>query len=73
MTEGRMKQGKFVSVDGVRTHYFEAGDDHRGLRPTIVLLHSAEFGGCAEFSWEHNMKRLASAIMSWRPIISALA
>jgi len=54
-----MKQGKFISVDGVRTHYFEAGDAHRGQRPSVLLLHSAEFGGCAEFSWEYNMTALA--------------
>ncbi len=50
-----MKQGHFVSVDGIRTHYFEAGSEHRGKRPTILLLHSAEFGGCAEFTWEYNL------------------
>ena len=55
-----MKEAKYVSVDGVRTHYFEAGDEHRGKRPTILLLHSAEFGGCAEFSWERNMPALAA-------------
>lgn len=50
-----MKQAKFVSIDGIRTHYFEAGEEHRGKRPTILLLHSAEFGGCSEFSWEYNL------------------
>ena len=25
----------------------------------MVLLHSAEFGGCAEFSWEHNIPAIA--------------
>ncbi|MGE3248479.1 MAG: alpha/beta fold hydrolase, partial [Beijerinckiaceae bacterium] len=54
-----MKEAKYVSVDGIRTHYFEAGDAHRGKRPTILLLHSAEFGGCAEFSWERNMPAFA--------------
>lgn len=50
-----MKEGAYVSVDGIRTHYFEAGRIHRGKAPTVLLLHSAEFGGCAEFSWEHNL------------------
>ncbi|MCC2096196.1 MAG: alpha/beta hydrolase [Hyphomicrobiales bacterium] len=54
-----MQEAKYISVDGIRTHYFEAGDRHRGKRPTVVLLHSAEFGGCAEFSWERNMPALA--------------
>lgn len=54
-----MKEGAFVLVDGVRTHYFEGGREHRGKRPTVLLLHSAEFGGCAEFSWEFNLPVLA--------------
>ncbi len=44
----------YVDVDGIRTHYLEAGDG-----PTIVLLHSGEFGGCAELSWEHNIGPLS--------------
>ncbi len=52
-------QGRFVSVDGVRTHYFEAGEVHKGARPSALLLHSAEFGGCAETSWEFNLPVLA--------------
>ena len=35
-------QSRFVSIDGIRTHYFEAGEQHKGARPSIVLLHSAE-------------------------------
>jgi len=54
-----MNEAKYLSVDGIRTHYFEAGEEHRGKRPTILLLHSAEFGGCAEFSWEQNMPAFA--------------
>lgn len=54
-----MKRAKFISVDGIKTHYFEAGDAHRGTKPTILLLHSAEFGGCAEFTWEQNIGALA--------------
>lgn len=52
-----MKTGKFVTVDGIETHYFEAGE--RGAAPTVLLLHSAEFGGAAEFSWEFNLDALA--------------
>ncbi len=47
-----MRVGHFVSVDGIKTHYFEAGVEHRGKKPTIVLLNSAEYGGAAEFTWE---------------------
>lgn len=46
--------GRFVMVGGVRTHYLEAGEG-----PTVVLLHSGEFGGAAEISWEHNIGALA--------------
>lgn len=53
-----MRHGKFISVDGIRTHYFEAGENHRGRRPSILLLHSAEYGGAAEFSWEFNLAAL---------------
>jgi 2-hydroxymuconate-semialdehyde hydrolase len=53
-----MRQGKFISVDGIRTHYFEAGESHRGRKPSVLLLHSAEYGGAAEFSWEFNLEAL---------------
>ena len=38
----------------------EAGAVHRGRRPSVLLLHSAEFGGAAELSWEFNMDVLAA-------------
>ena len=50
-----MKEYKYISVDGIRTHYIEAGDEHRGVRPTILLLHSAEFGGCGQITWDYNI------------------
>jgi pimeloyl-ACP methyl ester carboxylesterase len=53
-----MMGGHTVSVDGIRTHYFEAGIGHKGRKPTVLLLHSAEFGGCAETSWEYNLPAL---------------
>src|SRR5579872_3837963 len=49
-----MIRSRFINVDGIRTHYLEAGEG----RP-IVLLHSGEFGGCAELSWEFTIPRLA--------------
>ena len=54
-----MREGKYCLVDGVRTHYFEEGVAHKGKRPSILLLHSAEYGGAAEFSWEFNIPALA--------------
>ena len=53
-----MSSSHFVSIDGVRTHYIEAGAVHRGRRPSVLLLHSAEFGGAAELSWEFNIDAL---------------
>ena len=47
-----MREGKYISVDGLKTHYLEAGVEHRGKKPSIVLLNSAEYGGAAEFTWE---------------------
>lgn len=53
-----MREGKYIDVDGFRTHYFEAGEKHKGKKPTLLLLHSAEYGGAAEFSWEFNLAPL---------------
>ncbi len=53
-------QSHYVAVDGARTHYLEAGLEHRGLRPSVLLLHSAEFGGSAETSWEFNIGAIAT-------------
>jgi len=50
-----MSASHFVMIDGVRTHYLEAGAVHRGRRPSVLLLHSAEFGGAAELSWQYNI------------------
>lgn len=50
-----MSASHFVMIDGVRTHYLESGAVHRGRRPSLLLLHSAEFGGAAELSWEFNI------------------
>src|SRR5208282_583988 len=45
---------QFVTIDGIRTHYLEAGSG----RP-VVLLHAGEFGGCAELSWEKTIPFLS--------------
>lgn len=52
------REGKYIAVDGIRTHYFEAGEANRGKKPSVLLLHSAEYGGAAEFSWEFNLEAL---------------
>jgi pimeloyl-ACP methyl ester carboxylesterase len=45
----------FVVAGGVRTHYLEAGQGE-----PLILIHGAEFGGRAEFSWRLNIPALAS-------------
>jgi pimeloyl-ACP methyl ester carboxylesterase len=45
---------RYVRVDGMRTHYLEAGDG-----PPVVLLHAGEFGAAAELSWEYTIPALA--------------
>ena len=49
-------------VDGIRTHYLEAGDG-----PAVVLLHSGEFGGCAQLSWERNIEALSGRFHVYAP------
>lgn len=45
---------RLILIDNVETHYLESGSG-----PDLVLLHSGEFGGCAELSWEHNIAAFA--------------
>jgi hypothetical protein len=45
---------RYVSVDGIRTHYPEAGSG-----PPVVQLHYGRFAGAAEISWEFAIPALA--------------
>jgi pimeloyl-ACP methyl ester carboxylesterase len=45
---------RFVVAGGLRTHFLEAGEGQ-----SVVLLHSGEFGACAELSWEKTIGPLA--------------
>jgi 2-hydroxymuconate-semialdehyde hydrolase len=45
---------RYVELGGLRSHYLEAGSG-----PTIVLLHSGEFGASAELCWERIIGPLA--------------
>jgi len=45
-----------INVDGFRTHYLEAGEENDR---TVVLIHSGEYGGCAEMSWQHIIPSLS--------------
>jgi pimeloyl-ACP methyl ester carboxylesterase len=47
-------ESHYTVIDGIRTHYLEAGSG-----PNVILLHSGEFGACAELSWEYLMAGLA--------------
>jgi pimeloyl-ACP methyl ester carboxylesterase len=47
-------ESRYILIDGMRTHYLEAGSGF-----PVVLLHSGEFGGCAELSWEFTIPELA--------------
>jgi pimeloyl-ACP methyl ester carboxylesterase len=46
-------ESRFIDIEGMRTHYLEGG---KGT--PVVLLHSGEFGGSAELSWEFTLPAL---------------
>lgn len=46
----------YVDVNGITTHYLEAGREHD---ETVLLLHSGEFGATAAFSWKDAIGGLA--------------
>ena len=53
---------RFVQVGPIRVHYLEAGAGE-----PVVLVHSAEFSGRAEFSWRHNIAALAEHFHVFAP------
>lgn len=55
---------RYVQVGQTRTHYLEAG---AGRGPTVVLIHSGEFGGRAEFSWRYNIAKLGEHFHVYAP------
>ena len=55
-------ESKFVDANGIRTHYLEGG---KGT--PLVLLHSGEFGGCSEITWEYNIEDLAKSFHVYAP------
>jgi len=52
----------WVIANGIRTHYLEAGDGE-----PLILLHSGEFAGRAEFSWRCNIEALAERFHVYAP------
>ena len=55
---------RYVMVGDIRTHYLEAGEGE-----PLLLIHSAEFGGRAEFSWRYNIAALAERYHVYAPDI----
>ena len=55
-------QSKYLMVGDIRTHYLEAGSG-----PPVILLHSAEFGACAELTWEFTIEDLARHFHVYAP------
>lgn len=53
---------RYVMVGDVRTHYLEAGQGE-----PLMLIHSGEFGGRAEFSWRENIAALAERYHVYAP------
>jgi 2-hydroxymuconate-semialdehyde hydrolase len=55
---------QFVMAGDIRTHYLEAGAGE-----PLILIHSAEFGGRAEFSWRYTIPALAEHFHVYAPDI----
>jgi pimeloyl-ACP methyl ester carboxylesterase len=53
-------RSRTIWVDGIRTHYLEAGDG-----PDLVMLHDGSYGGCARLCWTLN---IAYFSRRWRVI-----
>lgn len=59
-------RSSFVRVGDIRTHYLEAGAQNREAGQ-ILLIHSGEFGGRADFSWRYNIAALAQHFHVYAP------
>jgi 2-hydroxymuconate-semialdehyde hydrolase len=53
---------RFIRTGPLRAHYLEAGQGE-----PVVLLHSAEYSGRAEFSWRYNIAALAEHFHVFAP------
>src|SRR5438552_11612232 len=53
---------RYVMAGGVRTHYLESGEGE-----PIILIHSGEFGGRADFSWRFTIPALAERFHVYAP------
>ncbi|HLG73105.1 MAG TPA: alpha/beta hydrolase [Chloroflexota bacterium] len=53
---------RYVMAGGIRTHYLEAGEGE-----PLMLIHSGEFSGRAEFSWRYNIGALSNHFHVYAP------
>ncbi len=62
-------KSRFIQVGDIRTHYLEAmpSDGQVEGRDPIILAHSAEFSGRAEFSWRCNIAELGRHFHVYAP------
>lgn len=59
---------RFVQVGDIRTHYLEAMPANaQGDKDPVILIHSAEFGGRAEFSWRYSVVELGKHFHVYAP------
>ncbi len=56
-------RSNYIWVNGLRTHYLEAGDSP----DVLVMIHSGEFSASAEFSWGNNIDSLSSRFHVYCP------
>ena len=61
-------RSRFVQVGDIRTHYLDAMPANgQGVGYPVILIHSAEFGGRAEFSWRYNIAELGKHFHVYAP------
>ena len=60
---------QFIQVGDIRTHYLETmpADGQASVKEVVVLIHSAEFGGRAEFSWRYNIGEIGKHFHVYAP------
>ena len=56
----------FLMVGDIRTHYLEAGAEHEDA-DVVILLHSAEYGARARYSWTNNIAEFAKHFHVYAP------
>ena len=57
----------YCMVGDVRTHYLEAGAEHGYDKDIVIMLHSAEFGARAVYSFLWNMNEIGKHFHVFSP------